>query len=322
VARTNRRRADVEEREGAGAIGRFDHAGTKAALPDQGRLLVAGECGDRHRRAEQSGRRAAEIGGGVADFGKDRARDAARVEQLVVPVEPPNVEQHRTCRVGRIGRMQPAAGEPPQQKAVDRAEEDFAVNGAAAQTCDVVEQPADLRRREIGVDDEPGALGDQFGKPFGPPALAQRDGAPVLPDHRIRDRPAAGTLPQHHRLALVGDADRRNRPQGAERSGAERRPAGLDDAPPDLFRVVLDPARLRVMLSEFGLGAVQHPAIAIEQHRTGAGRSLVDRQNERRAGHRSMVLPTQTLLLGAGVDRAAVKSSQSRPARGTTSDLN
>ncbi len=45
--------AGVEQREAAGAVGRFHHAGREAALPDRRRLLVAGDAEDADRPAEQ-----------------------------------------------------------------------------------------------------------------------------------------------------------------------------------------------------------------------------------------------------------------------------
>ena len=39
----NRLISGVEQREAAGAVGRLHHAGSKAALPHRGRLLVAGD---------------------------------------------------------------------------------------------------------------------------------------------------------------------------------------------------------------------------------------------------------------------------------------
>ena len=74
---------------------------------------------------------------------------------------------------------------------------------------------------------------------------------------------AAGrALPQHRRLALVGDADRGDRPV----RGGGRFTAGRDDAPPDLLRVVLDPAGLRIMLGQFDLRGAAAP---VPPRRTG-----------------------------------------------------
>ena len=54
--------AGVEQREAAGAVGRLHHAGLDAGLPDRRRLLVARHAEHRHRRAEDVGRRDAELG--------------------------------------------------------------------------------------------------------------------------------------------------------------------------------------------------------------------------------------------------------------------
>ena len=57
------------------------------------------------------------------------------------------------------------------------------------------------------------------------------------------------TLPQEGRLALVGDADGGDALTG-DAGGFQRSSGGVDDTLPDLFRVVLNPARLREMLLE------------------------------------------------------------------------
>jgi hypothetical protein len=94
------------------------------------------------------------------------------------------------------------------------------------------------------------------------------------------DRFSGRAFPQHRRLALVGNADRGNRPV----CGGSRFAARGDDAAPDLLRVVLDPARLRMMLGEFDLRPAARPSRRIEQDRPGAGGALVDRQNTGRGG--------------------------------------
>src|SRR5207247_4366049 len=75
--------------------------------------------------------------------------------------------------------------------------------------------------------------------------VADLVGAGVLPDDRVVDGLPVGAVPDHGRLTLVGHPDR-----GDVRRRDLVEP-GLDDllrALPDLVRVVLDPARLRVDL--------------------------------------------------------------------------
>ena len=61
VARDDALRPGVEQREAAGAVGRFHHAGLEAALPDRRRLLVAGHAENADRCAEQFGHGGAEL---------------------------------------------------------------------------------------------------------------------------------------------------------------------------------------------------------------------------------------------------------------------
>ena len=145
----------------------------------------------------------------------------------------------------------------------------------------MVEQPADLWRGEIRIDDEPGARCGKLAEPRLLPPLAYICRTAVLPDDRIMDRVAGRALPQDRRLALIGNAEYRDR---AVRRG-HHFTAGRKDAAPDLFGIVFDPSRSRVMLRQLGLGGGARPAGCVEQDRPGARRALVDRQNIGVAAH-------------------------------------
>src|SRR5262249_59542427 len=99
-------------------------------------------------------------------------------------------------------------GEPPDEKRIDRAEEDLALLGPAAEPRNRVEQVPDLGAREIGIDDEAGLRADHRLAAVALQPVADRRRHTALPDDRVRNRPARLALPQHRRLALVGDADR------------------------------------------------------------------------------------------------------------------
>jgi hypothetical protein len=104
----------------------------------------------------------------------------------------------------------------------------------------VVEQPLELGARESRVDDEPGLARDQLGLALRTQIVAERRGAPVLPNDRRRHRAARGALPQHRGLALVRDADGRDIARlddGARQRFVQH--AGLRR--PDLRGIVLDP---------------------------------------------------------------------------------
>src|SRR5690606_11651702 len=115
---------------------------------------------------------------------------------------------------------------------------------------DVIEEPADLSAREIGIEDEPGSFHEHRFQPVYAESVAEIGRPPVLPDDGVMDGPAALAIPDDCCLALVGDADR------GDVAGREvclcKRPAGRrDDAAPYLLRVMFDPAGGRKNLRKF-----------------------------------------------------------------------
>ena len=223
----------------------------------------------------------AEVVGRVAHVGQDGARDAKQRQQLVVPGVAADVVEQGAAGVGRVGRVDRAAGQPPQQERIDRAEGEFAALGARPCAGDIVEQPGDLGRREIRVEQQSRARCDQRLVPRGAQPLADVGGAAVLPDDRAMDRRAGLAVPDQRRLALVGDADRRQ--LGRANAGlGQRLAAGRQRRAPDVFGVVLDPAGSGIMLGEFLLRRGDDRS-ARNREQDGARRSgaLVDRQHVR-----------------------------------------
>ena len=169
VRRARQRRAHVGEHEGAGAVGRLGLAGREAALADRRRLLVAGQPADRDRA-----RRTAAV---VAE-----ARRRCR------PLRAARRAARRTGRTGpRPSSRRPAAAaacgwrcaasvtvRPPvslhtsQLSTVPNASRPAS---AAARTCRlVVEQPAHLGGREIGIEQQAGRCAAP--RPRAPPRAA------------------------------------------------------------------------------------------------------------------------------------------------------
>src|SRR5690606_7710841 len=97
----------------------------------------------------------------------------------------------------------------------------------------------------------------------------------VLPDDRAVDRLAGRAIPYDRRLALVGDADRRDVVAGDAGVG-EGDPDDGAGVAPDLVRVVLDPAGLREVLAVLPLAGADDAAAVVEDDRAGARGSLVD----------------------------------------------
>ena len=143
---------------------------------------------------------------GSAARGMRRA-SSIRSSQTASPGGEPG---HR--RVGRVGDMEPAAGQVPGHPGVDRADAQV----AAAVGVGLVEQVDDLGRRLVGR--EPQALGL--------PHEAGADRAEVLPAQAGADGDARGPVPHHGRGPLVGDADGGHRP-GLGQRGAGHVEGGL-----------------------------------------------------------------------------------------------
>ena len=180
--------------------------------------------------------------------------------------------------------MHLAAGEAPQQEGVDGAEGEMAGLGERARALHVVEQPGDLGGREIGIEQQPGLGRDRrlVPRPLQRPAHVGR--APVLPDDGAVDRLAAAPVPDDAGLALVGDADGGN-VAGRELGGGERLPRRLHRRAPDVLRVVLDPARGRVVLGELALPRPERAQVRSEYDGAARRGALIDRQNRPRLGH-------------------------------------
>src|SRR5205807_6406419 len=100
------------------------------------------------------------------------------------------------------------AGQPRQHVGVDSPEGELSGLGALPRTLDVVEQPCDLRPREVRVDDEPSDLADVRLEPLRPELVAQPGGAPFLPHDGRMDRAEGLAVPEEGRLAQDSGTDR------------------------------------------------------------------------------------------------------------------
>jgi len=278
MLRQPRRGAKGHQRKASGPISALDHSGGKARLTEGRGLLVAGHARDRHRGTEQRRVGGAEMGVVVPNLRQQRRRHPEQVQQPGVPLLGGQVEQQGAGGVGGVGGMNPAAGQPEQQKAVNGAETQFAPLGPDPRPGNPVQQPHQLGRGEIGVQQQAGARPHQRLGAFPDQRPAGGGGAPVLPDDGVVQHPAALALPQHGGLALVGDPERRHllRPKPGT---AQRRPAHLEGVLPDRLGIVFDPAIGGIVLHQFPLRRRHRPAMAIEQDRPGRGRPLVDGQN-------------------------------------------
>ena len=101
--------------------------------------------------------------------------------------------------------------------------------------------------------------------------LCEFTGSPILPHDRVMNRFSGLPVPNHDRLALIRDSDRRNFVDG-DAGFLNRRSRRPDLLLPDLGGVVFDEPGTRKELGEFGLIDTLHPTLRIEDDRaTTAG---------------------------------------------------
>ena len=126
------------------------------------------------------------------------------------------------------------------QPRVHRPEQHVAGLGALAQPVDVVEQPADLRSGEVRRERQPAAVAEAVGALVAAELAHEMVRAHVLPVERVVHRHAGRPVPQHRRLALVGDPERDEVARAPAAAVASASPTTCCDVAPDLHRVVLD----------------------------------------------------------------------------------
>ena len=194
----------------------------EAVLAEQGGLLVPGDARDRHRGAKQvRGRLAIDFARGP-HLGQQLARHVQQAQQLLVPRAGMQVEQQGAGGVARIGEVERAAGQLPQQPGVNRAEGQFAAPRPLPGARHVVQQPANLAAREIGVNDQARLARDQVAVAGALELVAEPGGAAVLPDDGVMDGLAGSAVPDDGGLALIGDADGRDVCGASARRGPAR----------------------------------------------------------------------------------------------------
>ncbi len=148
--------------------------------------------------------------------------------------------------------MQFTARHVPYQPGIDGAECQTPLISQLLRAFDVLQYPADLGSRKIGVDQQAGLGADGFSQAVGFQLIAKCGGATVLPDDSVIHSLAGFAIPDHGSFTLVGNADGGNR--SAVQTDVGRglgRNANLGR--PDFLRVMLNPTRLRIDLAEFFL---------------------------------------------------------------------
>src|SRR3954447_2394650 len=179
------------------------------------------------------------------------------------------------------------AGQLPDQPAVDRSEDDFTVLRALAQAGCRIEQPRDLRTREVSGQRQPAARLEAVLPTLARELADDAIGAHVLPVNGVVNRLAGVTFPQHGGLTLVGDAERLQIAR-LQLSVLECTIDHTQHVVPDLLGVMFHPPRARkdVMVLDLLDGDDARPAVEDEAPRGGG--PLIDAGDEAHPEARSM----------------------------------
>ncbi|SPL96118.1 Basic proline-rich protein precursor [[Actinomadura] parvosata subsp. kistnae] len=268
--------AEVGQHERARAVGALDVAHVEARLPEQRRLLVAGDAADGHVEPEERRRVGTPDRAVIGhDLRQGRLRHPEQLAQLRLPGAGLQPVQEGARGVGRVGDVPRARRQPGDEVRVHRPDGQISGRDAVPHPGVVLGQPGQLGRGEVGVEAQPGQLRHARLVPGLAQAPAQGGGAAVLPDDRAAGRGERAPVPQDGGLALVGDAHAGRRPGGvAQRRGA-RREGGL----PDVLGVVLDPAGPRKMLREFFVALGDDLPVFCNYQRRYPGCSGVNREH-------------------------------------------
>ena len=264
----------IHQQEAARSVGVLHAARFKAALSEEGALLVPGRTGNRDLSAVEFKVRLAVDRAGGLDFGKNAGRDIQDLQQLLIPLELADIEKHGTAGIGVIRHVHPAARQFPDQPGIDRAEEQL--SGFRPPSCagNMVQKPLHLRTGEIRVRNQAGLFADGLPVARSHQLVDGLGGTAALPDDRVGNGLTRFLVPDDCRFALIRDADGghiRGRCVELVQCGA----GDLQRDIPDFIRIMLHPARLRIDLAEFLLHRTADIPVVIKQDAAGTGGSLV-----------------------------------------------
>src|SRR5262249_10868443 len=134
-------------------------------------------------------------------------RKIEQIEELAIPGEMIDVEQHGARSVAGVGGVHAAVGQLPNQPAIDRAEEIVAPAQAGGDGGAISEQPFELAGGERRVEVESGLVADERDGAIVAQFADLRVAAAALPDDGGHDRLAGAAVPDDEGLGLVGDAE-------------------------------------------------------------------------------------------------------------------
>ena len=176
--------------------------------------------------------------------------------------------------------MHPATRKAPQEKTIHRAKRKLSARRPVPCPCYVVEDPRKLGRGKIRIQPQAGFLHDRGldARVLQLAAMFRR--AAILPDDRLVNALAGFPVPDERGFPLIGNANTGDHLR-THAAGAQRIASHKQHRLPDVFRIVLHPARLRKLLWELLLGTGNRFATGAKNYAAAAAGSLVNCKYER-----------------------------------------
>ena len=271
--------SDVQHHGRTCAVCHFARACIEAHLTNQGTMRIAQHAGNLNGLFKKTFHRCRAVAGIAGTrFGKHRSRNAGCLEQLVVPHQPVDIEDHGATRVGIIGRKRLSPCQFPHQPAIDGSNQEFASICLGTRAWNVVENPANLACAKVGVNLEACMLLDELLHAWHlAPLTAKLSAARILPHKGMADWSTCLLVPCHDGLTLIGN--RQRIVVGIQFPTFEQQADGPNRVPIDFFRIVLHPSCLRVILLVCHRRTRQEPALFVEEQRLGSRCALVNRND-------------------------------------------
>ena len=170
------------------------------------------------------------------------------------------------------------AGQVPNQPGVHRTEQKIAGFRQLCRLRNILQYPADFCRGKIRIYRQSCLFAEHIFQPLLLQGIAVRRSPAALPYNRRTNRPAAAFIPKHSRFPLVRNANRRNLRRGNTLL-FQHSPRRFQLCLPNLRRIMLHPAGLRIILPEFLLCNRKRLSGTVKQYRPRACRALVKRKN-------------------------------------------
>ena len=139
--------ADVHLEEGAGTVGALHVAGCEAAGAEQSRRLVAEEGTQRHLVVADPDR--TELPIAPDHLGEHPARDTEQAAEPVAEASGPELRQECPARCRRVAHEEPSRRQTEEGERIEGAAAELAPLRALARAGHLVQEPSELRRREV-----------------------------------------------------------------------------------------------------------------------------------------------------------------------------